>query len=169
MSEPKNDLMAQLEQEHMLAQAVSGMPNNIEGQPDITTPAPIRARWAHRLYQQGVRIHPELATHKIVAHNSGLAGPHGPREFQRINPDKLLGVIQEQNPALYKRIMDAKADRHGGEGLADQILQQVMDRLPKEWIEKLTETQDKVDNFADANIPDEPEQPTVIQEPEPEE
>lgn len=165
MSEPKADLMAQLEQEHMLAQAISGMPNNIEGQPDVTTPAPIRARWAHRLYQQGIRIHPDLATHKIVAHNSGLAGPHGPREFQRIDPDKLLNIIQEQNPALYKRIVDAKANRHGGEGLASTILQQVIERLPQEWVDKLSQTQEKVDDFADANIPDEPVQPTVIQEP----
>lgn len=168
MLEPNKDLMAQLEQEHMLAQVISGIPNNIEGQPDITTPAPIRARWAHRLYQQGIRIHPELATHKIVSHDSGLAGPHGPREFQKINKDKLLQQIQESNPGLYKRIMDAKKERQGGEGMAEQILQQVLNRLPQEWLDKLSETQAKTDEFADANIPDEPVQPTVIQQPDPE-
>lgn len=164
MSEAANDeggfagskLMEQLQQEHALAQIISCMPNNRDGGPDITVAAPIRAKWAHRLYQQGVRVHGDLATHQVVVHDSGIAGPHAPRSFEQIDKDKLLQIIQKQNPALYKKIKAVREATHGGEDMAQRILDQVLERLPKEWIEKLQpDLTAKTDDFAKDNIPDE--------------
>lgn len=150
---PKEDFFYQLEQEHMLAQILSSMPNNREDMPDVITPAPIRARWAHRVFQQGVRVHVELATHKVLAYPSGFAGPHGPRAFQRIDKDKLLSVVQSANPELYQRIKAAQNDRHRGEGDSDAMMKSLVKNLPKEWIEKLTESGALVEDFAAGNIP----------------
>lgn len=156
MSEDNHaNVMYQLEQEHMLAQIVSAMPNNIEGAPDITTPAPIRSIWAHRLYQQGVRVHPEQATHRVVPMGAGVGSAHGPREFQKISNDKMMKLIQDANPALYKRIMAARDDHHGGPAVMDAMLQQIMATLPPEFIEKMSEATHKANDFAGENIPEE--------------
>lgn len=156
---PNGDFFYQLEQEHALAQIISSMPGNREDMPDVITPAPIRARWAHRLYQQGVRVHGELATHKVLAYPSGFAGPHGPRAFQKIDQDKLLSIVQSSNPELYQRIKSAQTDRHRGQGDADAMMKALVKNLPKEWIEKLTEAGAIVEDFAAANIPHDSEFP----------
>jgi hypothetical protein len=152
-TEQGSEFFYQLEQEHMLAQIISSMPSNRDDMPDVTTPAPIRARWAHRLYRQGVRVHPDLATHEVMAYPSGFAGPHGPRTFQRVDQDKLMAIVQRANPALYERIKTAKADRHLGDQTADAMVRQLLKTLPVEWIEKLGEAGALVDNFAEGNIP----------------
>lgn len=152
-AEDKKDFFYQLEQEHALAQIISSMPNNRDDMPDVITPAPIRARWAHRLYQQGVRVHVELATHKILAHPSGFSGNHGPRVFQKIDRDKLMSVVQTANPELYSRIKAAENDRHRGSGDADAMVKALVKNLPKEWITKLQESGALIDDFAAGNIP----------------
>lgn len=145
--------MAQLEQEYMLAQIISSFPNNVDGQPDVTTPAPIRSKWAHRLYQQGVRVHSELATHQSVAYGSGVTGNHGPRAFQKIDNDKMLAMIQRSNPPLYERIIAVRNSHHGGPAAMDGMLQQVLNHLPEEWIEKLQKADVLSGDYANANIP----------------
>lgn len=148
-------LMAQLQQEHALAQIISCMPNNVDGGPDITVAAPIRAKWAHRLYQQGVRVHEDMATHQVVVHDSGFAGPHAPRAFEKIDQDKLMAIIQKQNPALYKKIQAAKESHHGGDQTVKKMLDQILQRLPKEWIDKIQpDLATKVEGFAGENIPE---------------
>jgi hypothetical protein len=152
MSEAKGDFFAQLEQEHMLAQIISSMPSNREDMPDVITPAPIRARWAHRLYQQGVRVHEDLATHRVLAYPSGFAGPHGPRAFQKINQDKLMDMVQQANPEFYMRIMDAKKDHHGGEQRSEAMIKALVKSLPPEWIAKLGETGALINEYAEGHI-----------------
>lgn len=167
MSEPDNqsdsfggtNLMEQLQQEHALAQIISSMPSNVDGGPDITVAAPIRAKWAHRLWQQGVRVHESLATHKVVVHDSGIAGPHSPRSFEKIDKDKLMSMLQKQNPALYKKIKEAQDSRHGGDKAVNNLLNEVLKRLPEEWLEKLgPDLAAKVDDFAAENMPPEEEE-----------
>lgn len=151
MSEDKPSVMAQLEQEFLIAQCISAMPSNVDGGPDITTPAPIRAKWAHKLYQQGVRVHLDQATHKAVSTGSGYTGNHGPVEIQSIDRDNIMTVLKDANPQLHKQLMALENGR-GGKAAADAMLSALALKMPEEWRDKLAP---KVDQFEAENTPPE--------------
>lgn len=103
-----------MEQMHLIAQTVSVMPAQRDGMPNVSTPPPIRARWAAYLLTLGLRIHPELATHKLKAVGPASAGRHGPREMvalggrTSLSRDDLWKLFEKHNPEMYAKVMSGE-------------------------------------------------------------
>lgn len=107
-----------MEQLFLIAQAITVMPAQREGMPNIATPPPIRPRWAAFLLSLGLRIDPRLATHKLANPNEPAAGNWGPREHvelggrrQSMNRADLLEVWKRINPESYEGIRNGTLTR----------------------------------------------------------
>jgi hypothetical protein len=116
-----------MEQLHLLAQVVSTMPGITPEHANVTTPAPIRARWAAYMIKLGVRIDPDLATHKLIRTAGISAGNHAPRELKRLSRDDMWGYVKEQSPELYEKLQRGEADIHDfQEGIGEDLMAAIM-------------------------------------------
>jgi hypothetical protein len=112
-STPDLDDEQYMEQLHLMAQAISVLPGAKDGMRPVSTPAPIRTRWAEFLLTLGVRIHPEVATHELVA-TSPASGNHGPKLSMprgSLNRDDLWKLLKEMAPETYDAIQRGELDR----------------------------------------------------------
>jgi hypothetical protein len=107
-----------MEQLFLIAQAIAVMPGQRDGMPNVTTPPPIRARWAAFMISLGLRITPQLATHRLVSDNTPAAGNWGPRErvstgMQRstMNRADLMEVWKRTNPDSFENIQNGTMTR----------------------------------------------------------
>lgn len=81
-----------IEQLFLIAQSLAVMPGQRDGMPNVTTPPPIRPRWAAFMLSLGLRINPALATHRLINNNGAATGNWGPRE--RVELSKMRGALK---------------------------------------------------------------------------
>jgi len=129
-----------MEQLHLLAQIVSTMPGATPTHANVTTPAPIRARWAAYMVSLGVRVDPDLATHKLIRGAGMAAGNHAPHTLQRLTRESMWQQVKEQSPELYEKYQrgEATADDFlaGIDGDLMHGLRQAMEEAERERKEK---------------------------------
>jgi hypothetical protein len=70
-------------------------------------PPPARAQIAHDLYEQGVRIHPEHATKKVVREGPENLSGWAPAHLERADA---MDILRSVDPALAARIDTARTD-----------------------------------------------------------
>lgn len=75
-------------------------------------PPPARAQLAPELYELGLRVHPELATKRLVREGPTQLGNHAPQRLESINA---MGVLQAMNPELADRVAAARAQAAAGD------------------------------------------------------
>lgn len=107
-----------MEQLYLMAQAIGVMPGQRDGMPNVTTPPPIRPRWAAFLLSLGFRLHPELATHKLVNQGSPATGNWGPRERVQVSAQRgtmnradLMEIWKRSNPDTYEAVKNGHLSR----------------------------------------------------------
>lgn len=104
-----------LEQVALIAQAISVMPAQREGMPNVTVPPPIRIPWAKFMITLGIRIDPNLATHKLQSSGPAAAGSFGPRIRTPLRTslkhDDLMKVWEQMDPESYQGILSGKMTR----------------------------------------------------------
>ena len=98
-----------MEQLHMMAQGLTTMPGATPQHPNVTTPAPIRSRWAAYLISIGFRLDPELATHKLVRTSPVGAGNHSPHELRPLKREDMWQIVKETSPELYEKYQRGEA------------------------------------------------------------
>lgn len=132
-----------LEQMHLMAQAISVLPGVRDGMPNVSTPPPIRPRWAKFMLSLGFRLHPELATHKLIRQAPVSAGNFGPRDLAPVNGytpanrARLFELWKKANPETYEAYMAGTMSRDEiGQHLPEQFQAAVVeaDRLRAEEI-----------------------------------
>jgi hypothetical protein len=104
-----------LEQVALIAQAVAVMPAQREGMPNVTVPPPIRIPWAKFLITLGLRIDPNLATHKLQSVGPAAAGSFGPRIQMPIRTslkhDDMMKVWEQMDPESFRGIQSGAMTR----------------------------------------------------------
>ncbi|HJT90962.1 MAG TPA: hypothetical protein VJ777_03335 [Mycobacterium sp.] len=110
-----------MEQLVLIAQAISVMPAQREGLPNIATPPPIRPLWAKYMISLGMRINPEVATHKLKRTGPTAAGNFGPREYVEAGPRRsqrtsfnsgdMAEIWKRANPETYEGIKNGTLTR----------------------------------------------------------
>lgn len=107
-----------LEQLFLIAQAIAVMPGQRDNMPNVTTPPPIRPRWAAFMLSLGLRIHPPLATHRLRNDNGPAAGNWGPRERVELGKVRstmkradMFEVWQQINPEQYAKVQSGELTR----------------------------------------------------------
>lgn len=129
-----------MEQLHLLAQVLSTMPGATPEHATVTTPAPIRPRWAAYLIKLGVRVDPDLATHKLLRGAGASAGNHSPHTLQRVNMrEKMWQQVKEQSPELYEKHQRGEAT---AEDFAEGISEDLMGALNQAMAAKAREMRD---------------------------
>lgn len=125
MSNPTPDLTDDeyMEQIHLLAQVVTTMPGATPEHANVTTPAPIRARWATYMIKLGVRIDPDLATHGLLRGASMAAGNHAPRTLQPLKREDMWQIVKETSPELYEKYQRGEATMEDfGQGVSEEVM-----------------------------------------------
>lgn len=129
-----------MEQIHLLSQVVTTMPGITPNHPNVTTPAPVRARWATYMIHLGVRIDPEVATHKLIRAAGAGAGAHAPRELKRLTREDMWEQVKEMSPELYDKYQRGEATIDDFEdGIGEDLayaLQQAMAEKARELAEE---------------------------------
>jgi hypothetical protein len=99
-----------MEQLFLIAQAIAVMPGQRDTMPNVTTPPPIRPRWAAFMLSLGLRLHPELATHRLANQEGAAVGNWGPRERVEVSTQRstmnradLNEVWQQMNPETFAK------------------------------------------------------------------
>lgn len=99
-----------MEQLFLIAQAIAVMPGQRDTMPNVTTPPPIRPRWAAFMLSLGLRINPELATHRLANKEGAAVGNWGPRERVELSTQRstmsradLKEVWQQMNPESFAK------------------------------------------------------------------
>lgn len=131
-SNPTSDLTDDeyMEQIHLLAQVVTTMPGITPDHANVTTPAPIRARWATYMIKLGVRIDPDLATHKLIRQAGMAAGNHSPRELRRLSREDMWNQVKEQSPDLYEKYQRGEATIEDFEaGVGEELMGAMMEAM----------------------------------------
>lgn len=83
-------------------------------------PAPARTPYAQRLFELGVRVHPDLATKDVMVTGPAGLGEHRPRSLVDIKSARDgLGAVQEFAPDLYDKMQAATTERQKQQLLAD--------------------------------------------------
>ena len=127
-----------MEQLHLLAQVVTTMPGATPQHGNVTTPAPIRARWAAYMISLGVRCDRSLATHGLLRSAGAAAGEHAPRTLQPLSRDDMWGVVKQTSPELYEK-------HQRGEATADDFLDGMSDDLKAAVTNAMAERQREID------------------------
>lgn len=86
-------------------------------------PPPARAQLAPELFDLGVRVHPELATKRLVREGPAQLGNHAPQRLESINA---MSVLRSMNSELAERVEQARAQAAAGDDtearrLADEL------------------------------------------------
>lgn len=118
-----------LEQLFLIAQAIAVMPGQRDNMPNVTTPPPIRPRWAAFMLSLGLRINPGLATHRLVNNQGPAAGKWGPRERVEVNKVRstmkradLMEIWEQVNPESFNAMKDGTMSR-------DDLLKQMPNEM----------------------------------------
>jgi len=80
---------------------------------------PARALIAPQLHDLGWRVHPELATKRLVSEGPAMLGNHAPQRMESIGAADALRAV---NPELADRIAAARAAAAAGDPTAAQAL-----------------------------------------------
>lgn len=119
-----------MEQLHLIAQVVTTMPGITAEHANVTTPAPIRARWAAYMIKLGIRIDPDLATHKLIRQAGMAAGNHSPRELKRLSRDDMWDMVKETSPDLYDKWKRGEATMEDFEsGIGEDLMGAMMEAM----------------------------------------
>lgn len=125
-STPDLDDEQYMEQLYLLVDCISVMPGAQNGMPDVTTPPPIRARWAAYLLSLGLRIDPELATHQIRRMGVKAAGGFSPKVRTKLGNTDLAQIMSEMSPMMYEKMKKGEItvdDLRGN--ISDEVLDAV--------------------------------------------
>ena len=98
-----------MEHLHLISQVVTTMPGATAQHANVTTPAPIRARWAAYMISLGMRIDPDLATHKLIRTAGAGAGNHAPHELKPLKREDMWEIVKETSPELYEKYQRGEA------------------------------------------------------------
>lgn len=100
-----------IEQLFLIAQALAVMPGQRDNMPNVTTPPPIRPRWAAFLLSLGLRIQPALASHRLVNNQGPAVGNWGPRERVEVSKARtsmkradMMEVWEQVNPETFAAV-----------------------------------------------------------------
>ena len=102
------------------------MPGVRNGAPNVSTPPPIRPRWASFMISLGVRIHPELATHRLKATGPRAAGGFGPHQRTSLSHSDLWDVFAKMSPEMHAAVQRGEISL---DDLGQQIPADVMEGL----------------------------------------
>lgn len=115
-----------LNQLYLITAAVAVMPGAQPGMPNVTTPPPIRARWAAYLLSFGLRIDPELATHKLSKVGPKAGGNFTPMSRDSITREGLWEMVKEQSPDMYEKMKAGEVSLEQiREGISEDVLESV--------------------------------------------
>lgn len=146
-STPDLDDDEYLNQMYLLASAVSVMPGAQAGMPNVTTPPPIRARWAAYLISFGVRIDTELATHKLATIGPKAGGKFTPQSRDAIRREDLWEMVKQQSPDMYEKMKAGEVTlEQVRENISDDVLggvDQAVRQAAKEKAEREAEERKK--------------------------
>lgn len=137
-----------MEQLFLIAQAIAVMPGQRDGMPNVTTPPPIRARWAAFMITLGLRIDPKLATHRLVNQDGPAVGNWGPREhvgIQRstMNRTDLMEIWERMNPETFSAAQRGEITKEDLERAMPAEMQQAMKMNKQVREQEQREAQDR--------------------------